>query len=201
MRNDSSGNDPRTIWQNQPTEPSAMTLEKIRQKTQELHATTRRELIKSVAGPLIVVAICGFAIRFPDPLLRAILAFAIAWSLAGQYFLNRGMWSATLPGDAALSTGIESYRREVERRRFLFSRIMLWQFGPVVFAIAILTVLIASLGTGNRGMPLKDALLKMIPFLTLIVIWIGAVFVIRMRQQRELQREIDELNEIERVNG
>jgi hypothetical protein len=200
MRNDSSGNDPRTIWQNQPTEPSAMTLEKIRQKTQELHAKTRRELIKRLAGPLIVAAICGFAIRFPDPALRAILAFAIAWSLTGQYFLNRGMWSATLPGDAALSTGLESYRREVERRRFLFSRIMLWHLGPVVFAIAIVIVLIASLGTGNRGMLLKEALLKMSPFLTLTVIWIAAVFVIRIRQQRELQREIGELDEIERVN-
>jgi hypothetical protein len=200
MQNDSSGNDPRTIWQNQPTEPSAMTLEKIRQKVRELHAKTRRELIKSIAGPLIVVAICGFAIRFPDPLLRAILAFAIAWSLTGQYFLNRGMWSAPLPGDAALSTGLESYRREVERRHFLFSRIMLWQFGPVFFAIAILIVLLASLETGSRGMLLKEALLKMSPFLSLTVIWIAAVFVIRMRQRRELQREIDELNEIERVN-
>jgi hypothetical protein len=177
-----------------------MTLEKIRQKTQQLHTKTRWDLIKSITGPLIVAAICGFAIRFPDPVLRAVLAFAIAWSLTGQYFLNRGMWSPTLPGDAALSTGVESYRREVERRRFLFSRVMLWQFGPVVFAIAILIVLIASLGTGNRGIPLKEALLKMIPFLTLIVIWIAAVFVLRMRQQRELQREIDELNEIERVN-
>lgn len=177
-----------------------MTLEKIRQKTQELRAKTRRELIKSIAGPLIVAAICGFAIRFSDPVLRAILAFAIAWSLTGQYFLNRGMWTATLPGDVALRTGLESYRREVERRRFLFSRIMLWQFGPVVFAIAILIVLIASLGTGNRGMPLDEALLKMTPFLTLIVMWIAAVVVLRRRQQRELQREIDELREIERVN-
>jgi hypothetical protein len=200
MRNDSSGNDPRAVWQNQPTEPSAMTLEKIRKKTQELHAKTRRELIKSIAGPLIVVAICGFGIRLPDPVLRAILAFAIAWSLTGQYFLNRGMWSATLPGDAALRTGLESYRREVERRRFLFSRIMLWHFGPVVFAIAILVVVIANLGIGNRGMLLKEALFNMSPFLTLIVIWIAAVFVIRMRQQRELQREIDELREIEKVN-
>jgi hypothetical protein len=206
MRNDSSssdtgGNDPRKIWQNQPTEPSIMTLEKIRQKTQQLHSKTHWDLIKSISGPLIVAAICGFGIRFPDPVLRAVLAFAITWSLAGQYFLNRGMWRATLPGDAALSTGLASYRREVERRRFLFSRMMLWQFGPVVFAIAILIVLIASLGTGDRGMLLREALLKMIPFLTLIVIWIAAVCVIRMRQQRELQREIDELNEIERANG
>ncbi len=34
----------------------------------------------------------------------------------------------------------------------------------------------------------------------LVVIWIAAYFVIRMREQRELQREIDELNDIEREN-
>ena len=124
----------------------------------------------------------------------------INWSLTGQYFLNRGMWSPTLQEVAALSTGIESYRREVERRRSFLSNVVLWHFGPVVLAIAILIVLIASLGIGNRGTLLKEALLKMSPFLTLIVIWIAAVFVIGKQQQRELQREIDELNEIERVN-
>ena len=39
-----------------------------------------------------------------------------------------------------------------------------------------------------------------LPFMTLVVAWIAAYFVIRMRQQRELQREIDELKEIERAN-
>jgi hypothetical protein len=177
-----------------------MTLERIEQKSRELHARTRRELVKSIASPLIVIAICGFGVRFADPALRAVLAVAIAWSVAGQYFLNRGMWSAELPDEAASRTGIESYRREVKRRRFLFSRTMLWHFGPVVFAVAILVVLIASLGTENRGLSIQKAILKMSPFLTLIVVWLAAVFVIRMRQQRELQREIDGLNEVERVN-
>ena len=89
--------------------------------------------------------------------------------------------------------------REVERRRSLSGRFMLWGFGPVVFAIATLIMLILSLGIGS-GMLLKQALLKMSPFLTLTVIWIVSYFVIRMRQQRELQREIDELNDIERAN-
>lgn len=201
MRNDSSGNDQRTIWQNQPTEPSAMTLEKIQQKVRELHAKTRRQLMGNLVMPFIVLAFYGFAIKhFHDPVLRSAFAFAIAWSLAGLYFLNRGMWSAMLPGDAALSTGLESYRREVERRRSLSGRFMLWGFGPVVFAIATLIVLILSLGIGNRGMLLKEALLKMSPFLILMVTWIARVFVIMIRQQRELQREIDELNEIERAN-
>ena len=200
MRDDTSGHDPRTIWQNQPTEPSAMTLEKIRQKVRELHAKTRRQLLGNLVVPLIVVAFYGFGIKhFHHPVLRSAFAFAIAWSLAGLYFLNRGMWSAMLPGDAAVSTGLESYRREVERRRSLSGRFMLWGFGPVVFAVATLIMLILNLGIGS-GMSLRETLLKMTPFLTLLVIWLVAVFVIRMRQQRELHREIDQLNDIERAN-
>jgi Flp pilus assembly protein TadB len=196
MRNDSSRDDPRTIWQNQPTEPSIMTLEKIRQKTKELHAKTRRALLRGMTVPLLVAGISGWVIAqlHGGPVLRAVFAFAIVWSLAGQYFLNRGMWSATLPGDAASSTGLESYRREVERRRYLSGRFLLWSLGPVVLAIATLIVPLLSLGI-RKGM-----LLNMIPFLALVIIWIVSVFVIRMRDQRELQREIDELKDIERAN-
>src|ERR1700733_13268861 len=104
MRNDSPPNDPRAIWQNQPTEPSIMTLEKIRQKTRELHAKTRRQVIGNLIVPLAVFAFAGYGIaKFHNAGLRTVFACAIVWSLAGQYFLNRGMWSAMLPGDAALS--------------------------------------------------------------------------------------------------
>jgi hypothetical protein len=200
MANDSPGNDPRTIWQTQPTQPSAMTLETIRQNVQELHSRTRRELLRNVGVPLVIIALCSFGIKqFPQPGLRSLFAFAIVWSLAGLYFLHRGMWSAMLPGDAALSTGLESYRREVERRRSLSGRIMLWGFGPLVFAVATLIAVILSLGTGS-GVPLPEGLRKMTPFLTLLSIWFIGVFAIRMRQRRELQREIDELNDIESEN-
>ncbi len=200
MRNDSSGNDPRIIWQNQPTEPSIMTLEKIRQKTQELHAMTRRKVIGNLIVPLAVFAFAGYGIaKFHDAVLRTVFACAIAWSLAGQYFLNRGAWSAMLPEDAAPSPGFESYRREVERQRSLFDRFMLWQFGPAVFAIGAAIVLILSLGIGS-GMLLKGALLKMSPFLATVAVWMAGVFVIRMRDRRKLQKEIDELIDVEKAN-
>jgi preprotein translocase subunit YajC len=38
------------------------------------------------------------------------------------------------------------------------------------------------------------------PFLILVVVWIVAYFMMRVGQQRELQREIDDLNDIERQN-
>jgi hypothetical protein len=177
-----------------------MTLAKIRQKTQELHAKTRRALLGGIAVSLLVAGISGYGIAWGGgPVVRAVFAFAVAWSLAGQYFVNRGMWSVAMPADAALSTGIESYRREVERRRYLSARSLLWSFGPVVLAIAALIALILNFGI-RRGMLFKGTLLNMIPFLAVLLIWIVSVFVIRMRDQRELLREIDELSDIERAN-
>jgi Flp pilus assembly protein TadB len=174
-----------------------MTLEKIRQKARDLRAKTRRELLGSIATPVIVIGLSGWGVVLThEPALRLVFAFAIAWALAGQYFLHRGMWPATLPGDAALSTGLEFYRREVKRRRYVFGRAMQWSFGPTVLSIGAWILTIVMIGNGTNLNPS----VKMIPFFTLLVIWLGGVFVLRMRQQRELQREIDELSEMERAN-
>jgi hypothetical protein len=177
-------------------EPSAMTLETIRRKARNLHAKTRRELLGNIAVPLGVAVFSGLgAAIFDDPMQRTVFALAVVWSLAGQYFLHRGMWSATLPGDAALTSGLEFYRREIQRRRYLFRRVLRWSFGPVVLAVCALLLPIVTGGIRERG-----AFRNMIPFLTLLALWFVAFFVIRMRQQRELQREIEELNDIEMTN-
>ena len=66
---------------------------------------------------------------------------------------------------------------------------------PMFLVIAALILPIVAMGIRHQG-PLRN----MAPFLTLIIIWLAAVPVIRMRGQRELQREIAELNEIEKTN-
>src|SRR5580698_4041881 len=172
-----------------------MTLEKIRLKARELQAKTRRELLGSIAMPVIVIGFSAWgAVLTGNPALRLVFASAIAWALAGQYFLHRGTWPATLPGDAALSTGLAYYRQEIKRRRYLFGRVLPWSFGPAVLSIGAWIVTILMLGNRQNLHPS----VKMIPFFTLLLIWLVTVFVLRMRQQRELQRELDELNEIER---
>ena len=173
-----------------------MTAEKIQRKARELRAKTRRELLVNIAVPLMVAGFSGLGIaRAHDPVQLAVFAFAIVWALVGQYVIHRGMWAATLPGDAALSTGLEFYRREIERRRYLFRRALQWSFGPLVFAIGAFILRIMKIAIRDR-VPLRNAM----PFTVLVVIWIAAYFVVRMRGQRELQREIDELNDIEREN-
>jgi hypothetical protein len=199
MPDDFPENDPRKIWQDQPTESSVMTLEKIRQKMQRLHTKTRRQIYGSLAGPLVAAFFYGFAMKqLPrlSQMLQMVFVLALAWSLAGLYFLNRGMRPAVMPADAGFSTGLEFCRREIERRRYFLRRVLLWSFGPVMLAIGTFILALAMIVRADRGVFPNG-----VPFLTLVVVWVVGYFVVRLREQRELRREIDELNEIERENS
>jgi hypothetical protein len=174
-----------------------MTLEKmIRRRAQELHAKTVRERLGSVAGPLGVIAFAALGIAMGyNPVQRAVFAIAIGWSLAGAYVMNRGMWQGRLAEDAAWATGLEFCRREIERGIYIQRRFLLWVFTPIVLAIGALVVPQMGSGFGSGG-----TIAKMSPFLTLFALWMIGVFVIRRMRSKQLQREIEELNDIEREN-
>jgi MFS family permease len=170
----------------------------IEQRSRELRARTRRNLIGTVAGPLVAGIFYAYSMKV-FPALRQVLqpsfAFAVAWGLAGLYFLNRGMWSAVMPGDVGLNTGLRVCRLEIERQRDLARRLLVWSFGPVMLATATFVLALALVSTRERGIFPNG-----LPFLILLVVWIVSWFVIRLREQRELQREIDELKDIEMEN-
>ncbi len=195
MANDPSGNDPRRIWQSQPSGISAATLEKMmRRRAEELHAKTLRERLGTLAGPLStgVISALGIALDH-NPAQRVAFAIAVAWSVAGVYVLNRGIWRVTLPGDGATATGLEFCRKEIERQIHFHNRFLLWCFAPIVLAMGALVVPLLKNDFGRGG-----ALSKMSPFLSLFALWVILIFVFRNRGWRALQREVDELNDIEK---
>ena len=182
MQNDSPENGVRTIWLNQPTEKPAMISKLIEQRSRKLRAKTRRELIGTITGPLVAGIFYAYSMR-AFPALRQVLqppfAFAIAWGLAGLYFLNRGMWSAVLPGDLGLKTGLEACRLEVERQRDLQRRSLVWSFGPAMLATATFVLALALVpSVARRVIP------HGLPLLILLVFPIVSFFRIRSREQR-----------------
>ena len=195
MPNDSAGRDPKAIWLNQPTEKTTMTLNLIRHRAEELHAKTRRRFLETAIWPLFNACFAAFVWQqFPQVryTLQPLLAVSIVWGVAGAFVMNRGNWSAAMPGDVGFSAGLEFCRREIERRRGYFSRILLWLLGPLVLAVGSFVWAIAVVA-GKSSFP------KAMPFLILLLVWITAYFfVIRVRERRQLQREIDELNDIEK---
>jgi hypothetical protein len=199
MHEDLPGGDAKNIWQNQPTETSTMNVKLIRSKARELQAKTRRQLLGTLTGPLAVACFYAFGVRaFPllGNLLHPLFLFALVWSLAGLYFLNRGMWSTVMPGDAGLSTGLEFCRGEIERQRSILRRVLLWSFGPVLLAIGTFIVALAMIGTRDRGLFPNG-----LPFLALVAVWIFGYFVMRVREQRDLEREFYLLKDIEGGNS
>ena len=79
-----------------------------------------------------------------------------------------------------------------ERRRYLLRRALLWSFGPILLTIGMFILALVQVA-GRRIFP------NALPFLSLVVVWLAGYFVIRMREQRGLQREIDALNDLDRT--
>jgi len=193
QQNDSEP-DPKMLWQNQPREEASMTLKLIRQRAEDLRIRTRRELFGNLTTVPITVAVSWFGFLHTHHL-RFRLAFvaAVVWAILGQYLLHRGVWSATPPERSALMTGLEFYRREIDRRRNLLGRLLQWSFGPIILCLGTLILLLTgmALNMGKFGAAL--------PFSTVVAIWVVGMFALRSRNQRELKREFDQLNEIERA--
>lgn len=198
MQNDSPENGVRNIWLNQPTETPAIISKLVEQRTRELRARTRRKLVGTVAAPLATGIFYAYSMK-EFPAVREVLqlpfALAIVWGLAGLYFLNRGMWSEVMSGNLGLNSGLEICRHEMERQCDLVRRFLVWSFGPVMLAVATFVLALAMVSTRERGMFPNG-----LPFLILMAVWIVSWFVIRLREQRGLQREINELKDIELEN-
>ena len=194
MQTDFHGDDPRKIWQDQRTETPAVSLILIRQKVRELQGRRRRQVFGSVVVPVVVAFFYAFSVKqFPhlQQTLHLLFVIAVIWSLAGIYFMNRGKSSGEMTEHAGFSTGLDFCRREIERQLSNFRRVLLWSLGPILLAIGTFVVAIAS---ATSIFP------KGIPFIALVVLWIAAYLLIVARQQRDLQRELDELKKIEMEN-
>jgi hypothetical protein len=193
MQNNLPDEHVKTLWQNQLTEKPPMNMILLRQKARDLHKKMRRHLLGSLGAPAVIVFLYVFCMNqfhhLPDGE-HALFALALAWSIVGLVFLNRGKWSAEMPEDAGFSTGLGFCRREIERRRDYFRRVLLWQLGPVILAIG--TPVVALAMASGMGF-----VANAVPFLTLLVVWAVVYLLFVARKRRELQRELNELSEIE----
>jgi hypothetical protein len=187
--------DPKKIWQEQHTEAIEMSLEEIRRKAHQFHAKGKW---KAVIGIVIGIALCGvFAGAFAKAqylVLRIGWALLSLWCLFSAYQAYKWIWPSSLAADATVGTSLEFYRRELERRRDYVQHIwrrsgLWWCF--LGLALVILPAMMASLKNPRL-------LLNAAPFFVLLSVWFVAFFSIRKRQRRGLQREIDELNALQR---
>lgn len=196
MPNNLEPQDPRAIWQSQPTERPSMTLDLIHLKARQLQSQTRQQLLANTAIACFVMVISLICFwRVNEPVLRFIFAIAMSWALVEQYLLHQHIWPKLQPGESATETGLQFYRRAIAARRYASRRLLQWSIGPVILTVVGFLVALATIAIGS-GTPLT----RMLPFASLFVLWLVAVVAMNTKKQRELKHELEELEAHERRN-
>ena len=197
MPNELPGNDPKKIWQNQPTERIKMSLDEIRRKAQKLYAKARMAAIAWIAiGIFLSVAFGRASAGAREMLPRIGWGVLSLWGLYGAWQAYRWIWPGRLAPGATLSTSLDFYRKELERQRDYGRQI--WRRSGLAAAFLGVGLVVAP---GMIQVVKTPRLLPNVaPFFVLLIVWLVSFLVLRKRNQQNLQREIDELNALEKEN-
>ncbi|MBZ5622627.1 MAG: hypothetical protein LAQ69_28420 [Acidobacteriia bacterium] len=182
--------DPGAIWRDQPEEKLTVNVEQIvNRRTEALYSRTRSEILMSIGAALLFVGVMAWRLAPARDLLQEIgFAAVIAWIAISLYQFRHRIWRQDpARPDAVAATGLEYYRKELERRRDHLRNAWLWH-GPLFLACMILI----AIWTG-RTFSGFQSLRNVLPLLLLLALWTGFGLRRRLRQARELQREIDEI--------
>jgi hypothetical protein len=185
--------DPRALWQRQPTEEFRLSPAELRAMVARSHRTLRRMTVAMYAGPAVNVVLCGVGlVAFTDPLMRAGIV------LVGLAFVQLAvaLWRTRLAREAARLTphadpSILSYRADLLRHRALNGGRQLW----LRFALGIPGGALFFLGFA-RAFPALARYIYMELALFLVVMPIS--FLLLRRRGRTYQRQIDELDALRR---
>ena len=188
-------NDPQKIWQNQPTEPIKVSPDEIRRKAQKLQRKARMAaLVSIVMGLFLFLWFARTFVRVHDVVPRIGWGLVSLWCIYCAYHGYKQM--GRLASEAALCTSFEFYRRELERQRDFDRHIWRRSGLPLAFAGMAMIVVPGLI----KALESPRLLLNAAPFFVLLAVWFVIFLSMRRRNRRKLQREIDELNVLEREN-
>lgn len=191
MPSESSRKNPQSIWQNQKGEGIRMSVDDIRRKAKKFQSKILWRNAREYVAALVVVVFFLYDFgRTTDVLTRAGFGLIIAGMLYLVWQLHRRGSSRSVPEEMGLASGVQFFRRELERQRNLVASAGKWYLGPLMPGWVVLMV---ALGRTNPGHVRHFAL-----FFTVFNLVAASFFLfvwrLNLRAARRLQRQIDELD-------
>jgi hypothetical protein len=191
MDGDLSPDNLKSVWQNHSVEPVQMSLEQIRQKAGAFQKRIRRRNLREYVAGAFVFAASGYCIwRFPG--LRLASGLLLTGTIYVLYQLHtRGAAAKRVPESLALDTCLEFHRRELERQRDLARDVVKWYLLPFVPG------LLAAIAVPLLRQP-PEKWIRVLPVILLWAAMFYAIWRLNNRGADKLQRQIDELNSMNR---
>jgi hypothetical protein len=132
------------LWQGQKSEGTRMSVEEVRLRAGKLEGKIYWRNAREYAASLAVVAYFAYELtKGPDALTGTGFVLIIAGMLVLMWQLHRKGSSRTLPAETGLASGVEFYKRELERQRDLVQHVWQWYLGPLVPGLVVVMVAMA----------------------------------------------------------
>src|SRR5262245_58578373 len=193
MQNELPPDKLQSLWRNQSVEPVQMSLEQLRQRAQAFQRKIHhRNLREYIAGVFVFVASSWFVWRFPP--LRLACGLLLAGTVYVLYQLHTRGAAKTVPESLALGTCLDFHRHELERQRDLGRDVWKWYLLPFVPGM------LAVIGTAFRNSP-PERWIHAWPFFLVWAAMFYAIVRLNKRGADKLQRQIDELNAMNRESS
>jgi Flp pilus assembly protein TadB len=190
MENKLPPDDLRNVWQNQNVEAVQMSLDELRRRAEKFQKRIRNRNLREYAASVVVIAAFGYYVwRFPEVRLGS--GLIIAATLYMVYNLHKRGAAKAVPAALGLGTCRDFHRRELELQRDLLRDIWKWYLLPFVPGLlAFVAVPAMHLAPGTW--------LRVVPFILLCTAFFYAVGSLNQRSARKLQRQIDELDAMDK---
>ncbi len=196
MPNEAPLNDIKKLWHEQGEEPVKMSLDEIRRKAQQHRRKILRRNSREYVAAAFVVAIFGYYIgHFHEWFMRIGSGLVIAGAVYVVFQLHRRGSAASAPADLGLTTGLDFYRKQLERQHALLSSVWRWYLGPFIPGLAVIT-LGAAITNSARS---PYAWMFAGSYAAVVAIFFFLIARLNQRGADRLQRQIDELDAAEKV--
>ena len=122
-----------SLWQGQPAERGAMSLDELRHRSQRLaRSVTRRNRREYVAAVLAIILGGYLAWKVPLALMRVGFVLSVPAVIFIVYRLHRDGTAGAMPVEMALTGCLQFHRAELERQRDLLSGVWKWYLLPLM---------------------------------------------------------------------
>ena len=194
-------NDPRNVWQNQPTEDFKMSAAELRLKAQKFEKRVSRRNLREYVASAIVIAIFGSYIwLYPSALARTGSVLIIAGTLFMVWALHKRGAARTMPAGLEFRSSVEFHRKELLRQRDLLRGIWWWYLLPFVpgLFVCCLAGLERALkepdASAHQGAIVVSFGVQMVVFALFFV----GIWWLNHRGANKIQRQIDALDALEK---
>ena len=137
--NDPASNDAKSIWQNQETEGTTVTLDDIRKRAARFQKRIRnRNLREYIASVVVIAAFAFVAWQTPGWMIKSGSALIVAATIFVAWQLHRRGRAQAVPDGATAGGLLAFHREELVRQRDAVRSVWLWYLLPFQPGMALL---------------------------------------------------------------